>query len=149
MVGGPPEHPGIGNRQGTEQHAAERREGEHPRLAPDGDALFARLDGEGKIDSVAKWWDGEIAKLDLSYAGIVALANKAWESVGATDVFSPAKAWSEKIKPIFEPTVKRVWEFIKAVGAKILAVVKDLVLKSLADWAKRWAVGMSSSIWGR
>jgi hypothetical protein len=49
---------------------------------------------------------------------------------------SPVKAYNEKIKPIFEPTVRRVWEFIKAVGAKILAVVKDLVLDSIADWAK-------------
>ena len=106
------------------------------KLAPDGEALFARLDDEGKIESVAKWWDAEIAKLDLTYAGIVALATKAWDSVGAADLFSPAKAWNEKIKPIFEPTVKRVWEFIKAVGAKILAVVKDLVLNSIADWAK-------------
>jgi hypothetical protein len=106
------------------------------KLAPDGEALFARLDQEGKIDSVAKWWDAEIAKLDLSYAGIVALANKAWESVGASDIFSPAAAWNEKIKPIFMPTITRVWEFIKAVGAKILSVVKDLVLGSISAWAQ-------------
>jgi hypothetical protein len=106
------------------------------KLAPDGEALFARLDQEGKIDAVAKWWDAEIAKLDLSYASIVALANKAWESVGASDIFSPVAAWNEKIKPIFMPTITRVWEFIKAVGAKILAVVKDLVLGSLSAWAQ-------------
>lgn len=107
------------------------------KLALDGEALFARLDSEGKIESVAKWWDAELAKLDLSYAGIVALATKAWDSLGAADAFSPAKAWSEKIKPIFEPTVKRVWDFIKAVGSKILQVVKDLVLGSLAAWAQQ------------
>jgi hypothetical protein len=107
------------------------------KLAPDGEALFARLDQEGKIDSVAKWWDAEIAKLDLTYAGIVALANKAWDSVGASDILSPVAAWNEKIKPIFLPTIIRVWDFIKTVGAKILSVVKDLVLGSISAWAQQ------------
>jgi len=107
------------------------------KLAPDGEALFARLDQEGKIDAVAKWWDAEIAKLDLTYAGMVALANKAWDAVGASDIFSPVAAWNEKIKPIFMPTINRVWDFIKAVGAKILSVVKDLVLGSISAWAQQ------------
>ncbi len=107
------------------------------KLAPDGEALFARLDQEGKIELVAKWWDAEIAKLDLTYAGIVALANRAWDSVGASDILSPAAAWNEKIKPIFLPTINRVWDFIKAVGAKILSVVKDLVLGSISAWAQQ------------
>jgi hypothetical protein len=107
------------------------------KLAPDGEALFARLDQEGKIDSVAKWWDAEIAKLDLTYAGMVALANKAWDAVGASDIFSPAAAWNEKIKPILLPTINRVWDFIKAVGAKILSVVKDLILGSISAWAQQ------------
>lgn len=107
------------------------------KLAPDGEALFARLDQEGKIDSVAKWWDAEIAKLDVTYAGIVALATKAWDSVGATDILSPVAAWNEKIKPIFEPTVKRVWDFIKSVGSKIFQVVKDLVLGTISAWAQQ------------
>ena len=37
VVGGPPEHPGVGHRERPEQDAAERREGEDPRLPPDRD----------------------------------------------------------------------------------------------------------------
>jgi hypothetical protein len=107
------------------------------KLAPDGEALFAKLEGEGKIESVAKWWDTEIAKLNLTYASIVALAKMAWDAVSPTDVINPLKAFNEKIKPIFEPTVKRVWVFIKAVGEKILQVVKDLVLGRIAEWAQQ------------
>lgn len=106
------------------------------KVAPDGEALFARLDQEGKIDSMSKWWDGEIAKLDLTYANIVALANRAWEAASAGDILNPSKAWNEKFKPIFEPTIKRVWAFIKEVGSKVLAVIKDVVLGSLAAWAR-------------
>jgi Domain of unknown function (DUF4157) len=106
------------------------------KLAPDGEALFARLDQEGKIDAIAKWWDGEVAKLDLTYNSIVALANRAWEAASAGDVFNPSNAWNEKFKPIFEPTIKRVWAFIKEVGSKVLAVIKEVVLGSLAAWAR-------------
>lgn len=107
------------------------------KLAPDGEALFDRLDKEGKIDSVAKWWDLQVAKLDLSYASMVALVNKAWEAVGARDILDPSGAWDKKLKPLFVPVVNRVWDFIKEVGGKILAVVKDLVLNQLGEWAKK------------
>lgn len=106
------------------------------KLVPDGEALFARLDQEGKIDSISKWWDAEIAKLDLTYNGIVALVNRMWEAASAGDVFSPSDAWSKKFKPILEPTIKRVWAFIKEVGSKVFAVIKDVVLGSLAAWAR-------------
>jgi hypothetical protein len=107
------------------------------KLAPDGEALFDRLDKEGKIDSVAKWWDTRIAALDVTYASMVALVKQAWDLVGAGDVFDPVGAWNKKLKPLFEPVVKRVWDFIKDVGAKVLAVVKDLVLNQLGEWAKK------------
>lgn len=107
------------------------------KLAPDGEALFEKLDKDGKIDAVAKWWDAEVAKLDLSYAGIVALFAKAWDAVSVTDVFDPLDAWETKIKPIFVPVVQRVWSFIKAVAAKVLQVVRDLVVQKLGDWAKQ------------
>ncbi len=106
------------------------------KLAPDGPALFEKLDKEGKIDALAKWWDAEVAKLDLSMAKLVALVNQAWDAVGATDLLDPFGAWNKKIKPIFAPVVERVWNFIKAVGAKILQFVKDVVLKAIGDWAK-------------
>ena len=107
------------------------------KLAPDGASLFDKLDKEGKIDSVAKWWDTQVAKLDLSMTKIIALANQAWDAVGIADVTDPAAAWNKKIKPIFEPTVTRVWAFVKEVGGKILAVVKDLVLSQVGAWAQK------------
>lgn len=106
------------------------------KLVPDGLDLFNKLDREGKIDAVAKWWDAEVAKLDLTFDKIVALFNRAKDAVGLSDILSPFDAWTKKIKPIFQPTVDRVWNFIKAVGGKILQVVKDVVLKQIGDWAK-------------
>jgi hypothetical protein len=107
------------------------------KLAPDGEALFARLDQEGKIESVAKWWDARVAKLDLTYASIVALVKHAWDALDAADAFDPVGAWNKKLKPLFEPVVKRVWDFIHEVGGKILQVVKDFVLAQVGAWAKK------------
>ena len=106
------------------------------KLAPDGEALYAKLDGEGKVDAIAAWWDAEVAKLDLSYEKIVAIIKEGWERLSAGDIFDPAGAWTNKIKPLIAPVVQRVWDFIRAVGAKVFQVVKDLVLKAVGDWAK-------------
>jgi len=107
------------------------------KLAPDGEALFQRLDGEGKVDAIAGWWDTEVKKLDLTYDRLVALVDRALGLVEAGDVLDPAGAWNSKIKPLIAPVVNRVWDFIKAVGTKVYLVVRDLVLKSVGEWAQK------------
>jgi hypothetical protein len=107
------------------------------KLAPDGEALFGRLDGEGKIEAIAKWWDSEVAKLDLTLDKVKALLAQAWDAVSIGDVLSPRAAWNEKVKPILQPTITRVWDFIKAVGAKVYEIVKSIVLDSISAWAQQ------------
>ena len=106
------------------------------KLAPDGEALFQRLDTEGKVDAIAGWWDTEVKKLDLSYDRLVALVDRALGLVGAGDLLDPVGAWNSKIKPLLAPVVNRVWDFIKAVGSKVYEVVRDLVLKTVGKWAQ-------------
>ncbi|MGF6289679.1 eCIS core domain-containing protein [Paraburkholderia youngii] len=107
------------------------------KLAPDGEALFARLDGEGRIEAIAKWWDAEVSKLNLTFDGLVALLKQAWDAVSVTDLASPRAAWNQKVKPILQPTITRVWDFIKAVGSKVYEIVKSLVLDSISAWAQQ------------
>ncbi|MEX3636133.1 DUF4157 domain-containing protein [Paraburkholderia sp. BR14427] len=107
------------------------------KLAPDGEALFARLDGEGKIEAIAKWWDSEVSKLNLTFDGLVALLKQAWDAVSVTDLASPRAAWNQKVKPILQPTITRVWDFVKAVGSKVYEIVKSLVLDSISAWAQQ------------
>ncbi|MGR7026164.1 eCIS core domain-containing protein [Geodermatophilus sp. URMC 62] len=106
-------------------------------LVPDGPALFDKLDKEGQLDAVAKWWDLEVATLDLTHKGLTALVDRAWDAVGVSDVLDPLAAWNEKLKPIFAPVVARVWTFVGAVGVKVLHVLKDLVLREVGAWAKK------------
>ena len=106
------------------------------KLVPEGLALFEKLDKEGKVDAVAKWWDAEVAKLDLTLEKLLALVRRAWDALSLDDALDLVGAWNKKIKPIFVPVVDRVWNFIKAVGSKILSFVRDVVLKQIGDWAK-------------
>jgi hypothetical protein len=107
------------------------------KLAPDGEALYEKLDKEGQVDAIVGWWDAEVAKLDLTFAKIKALVDQGWERLSAGDAFDPLGAWEKKLKPLYAPVVARVWNFIKAVGARVLQVVRDLVMKPLAEWARQ------------
>ena len=107
------------------------------KLAPDGQAMFDRLDKEGEIHAIARWWDGEVAKLDLTLDGILALVRRAWDAVGIGDITDPVGAWNNKIKPIFAPAVQRVWTFIKNVATKVFQVMRDVVLRQVGAWAKQ------------
>ncbi len=106
------------------------------KLVPEGLALFERLDKEGKVDAIAKWWDAEIVKLDLTLDSLLALVRRGWDALSLDDALDVVGAWTRKIKPIFMPVVNRVWDFIKAVGTKVLTFIKDVVLKQIGDWAK-------------
>lgn len=106
------------------------------KLVPEGLALFERLDKEGKVDAIAKWWDAEIVKLDLTLDSLLALVGRAWDALSIDDALDVVGAWTRKIKPIFAPVVNRVWDFVKAVGTKVLTFIKDVVLKQIGDWAK-------------
>ncbi|MGZ4734605.1 MAG: eCIS core domain-containing protein [Acidimicrobiia bacterium] len=107
------------------------------KLVPDGEALFEKLDREGEVNALAKWWDTEVAKLDLSLAKILALVDRAANAVDASDVLDIEGAWNKKLKPIFKPTIDRVWSFVTAVGAKVLQAVKQSVLGAIGEWAKQ------------
>ncbi len=106
------------------------------KIVPNGEALFDKLDKEGKIEAVQKWWDAEIAKLDLTLATVTDLVKRGWDAVSGLDVLDPVKAWNDKIKPILAPTINRVINFVKAFGAKVFEVVKDIVLNEVGEWAK-------------
>jgi hypothetical protein len=106
------------------------------RLAPDGPAMFEKLHQEGKIDAIARWWDTEVAKVDLSLDGILALVRRAWDALDPSDALDPLAAWNSKIKPIFAPTMQRVWTFIQNVATKVFQVIRDVVLQRVGTWAK-------------
>jgi len=104
------------------------------KLVPDGMAIYADLEKNNTIDEVAKWFDAEVAKLNLTWDGVKALFVQVGSSLGLLDL-TPGGIW-EKVKAAFGPTLNRVWEFAKAVGEKILDFLKKAVLGKLGAWAK-------------
>ncbi|HEX5502602.1 MAG TPA: DUF4157 domain-containing protein, partial [Thermomicrobiales bacterium] len=107
------------------------------RLVPDGETIYADLEQNKTIEATAKWFDGELTRLDLSGEKIKALFTAAYdEAVSWANVLSPARAW-EKVKAVFVPPIQRVRAFALAVGARIFAVVKTAALDKIATWAAR------------
>jgi hypothetical protein len=105
------------------------------KLVPDGMVIFDDLEKNKTIEKTAAWFDAEVTKLNLTWEGVKALFQQAWDSIGITDFVSPSKAW-EKVKAIFAPTLKRIADFALAVGGKIVEFVKKVALDKLGAWAK-------------
>ena len=110
--------------------------GEFLGLIPGGSALFESLNKTGAIDSAVSWMRKEIAKLGLSWSAIKALFGAAVKALSAKDLLSPKKAWG-KIKKIFGPPLKRIKDFVLALGNKILSFVFDGALATVGAPVKK------------
>jgi hypothetical protein len=105
------------------------------KLHPNGMAIFDDLEKNKTIEKVSQWFDAEVTKLNLTWEGIKALFQQAWDSIGLSDVVDPGKAWA-KVKAIFAPPLQRLADFAANVAAKIIDSIKKAVLDKLSAWAK-------------
>lgn len=106
------------------------------KLHPDGVAIFEGLEKNKTIDDVSRWFEAEIAALDLTWEGIKALFSQAWDELGTFERLNPRRVW-EKIKAVFGPTVRRLARFAANVALKILELLKKIVLDKISAWARQ------------
>ena len=106
------------------------------KLVPDGMAIFEDLEKNKTIETVAKWFDAELAKLNITWDAIKTLFRQAWDALTLGDIAEPRAAWETKVKPVFAPTMARLLTFARNVFDKVLAFVKQAVLAKLGAWAK-------------
>ncbi len=109
-------------------------------LIPGGNAMFENLQKAGVIERAAKWFSTELKKLNLTWAGIKALFRQAWDSLSATDLLSPSKAFG-KIKRIFGPPLIRIKNFAVAAGKMVLQFIFEGAL-ALAGKAGKSVMGV-------
>lgn len=93
-------------------------------LVPGGNKLFENLKKSGALERAFTWLSAEFAKLNLTWASIKSLFAQAWE---AASIWSPVDSW-HRIKAVFTAPIKRLWNFAKAVGGKILEFIFEGVL---------------------
>lgn len=91
-------------------------------LIPGGRALYENLQRAGVVQRAFVWLSAEIGKLGISWAAIRDLLGQVRDSLGASDIVNPGRAW-EKLRAIFAPPLGRLRAFAGAVGEKILEFV--------------------------
>ena len=97
--------------------------------------MFDELEKSKSIERTAAWFEAELTKLDLTWENVKALFEQAWQAIDAVDLLSPSKAWS-KAKVVFEPTIRRLWDFATAVAARVFEWLKEIALEKVGAWAK-------------
>src|SRR5205085_2728854 len=76
-------------------------------LLPGGSLLFENLQRSGAIQRAFEWVNGEIARLDLSWATIGGLLRRFIDSLGWSDVLNPG-AVLDRAAAIFGPPLARI-----------------------------------------
>jgi hypothetical protein len=103
-------------------------------LAPGGAKLFANLNESGAIDKAFTWLSEQWARLGLTWEAIKGLFKRAWDSLGAGDIFNPSGAFA-KVKAIFLGPIKRIKSFVANIGQQIMQFIFEGVLEKLGGGA--------------
>jgi hypothetical protein len=88
-------------------------------LVPNGDNIFNNLQQSGALQKAFNWFNGEVAKLNLTGDAIKGLFSKALNSLGISDAVNPKGAF-EKVKNVFVEPIKRIKNFAVAAGTKVM-----------------------------
>lgn len=95
-------------------------------IVPGGTVLFDQLKESGALQDAFDWLASEVDKLNLSWGGIKALIDEAWDKVSITNSFSENL---QIIKDVFGPTVRRIIDFGKAILTKVAELIFKGALK--------------------
>jgi len=88
-------------------------------LVPNGDKIFNNLQQSGTLQKSFDWFNGEVAKLNLTSEAIKGLFGKALKSLGITDAINPMGAF-EKVKNVFVEPIGRIKNFAVSAGKKVM-----------------------------
>jgi len=88
-------------------------------LVPNGDKIFNNLQQSGSLQKAFGWFNGEVAKLNLTWNAIKGLFGKALSSLGIKDALNPMGAF-EKVKNVFVEPIGRIKNFAVSAGTKVM-----------------------------
>jgi len=88
-------------------------------LVPNGANIFNNLQQSGTLQKSFDWFNGEVAKLNLTGDAIKGLFGKALKSLGISDALNPMGAF-EKVKNVFVEPIGRIKNFAVSAGTKVM-----------------------------
>lgn len=96
-------------------------------LIPGGSEKFANLQRSGAIERALAWLNGQIARLNISWALIRQTFTQIWNSFSIRDLANPLGAFERVVNTVRAP-VGRIVNFAAAVGMKVLEFIFEGVL---------------------
>ncbi|HBF37744.1 MAG TPA: hypothetical protein DDW50_10520, partial [Firmicutes bacterium] len=91
-------------------------------IVPGGAALFTSLEEVKVIPKAAAWFQTEISKLNITFATVKGMFQRAWNALSPADLFNLNRA-VEKIKPVFLAPVDRIKNFVVKAGPKLMEFI--------------------------
>ncbi len=105
-------------------------------LVPGGGLIAQALERYGVLDRAGRWIEQQLAALGISGASIRAAIDRFLESLSWRDVFDPGGVW-DRARGIFADPIDRVLRLAGALGAELVRIVQEAILRPLADLASR------------
>jgi len=103
---------------------------------PGGGLIVQALDAYGVFDRAGRWIEQQLASLGISGASIRAAVDRFLDSLSWRDIFRLGSLW-DRARRIFTDPIQRIVAFVRSLGAEILRMVKDAILRPLASLASR------------
>jgi hypothetical protein len=103
---------------------------------PGGYLITQALDKYGVFEKAGAWIEQQLDSLGISGASIKASIDRFIDSLGISDLASPGDAW-ERGKAIIADPINRIITFLGSLASKIIDMVKDAVLRPIAQLASQ------------
>ncbi len=105
---------------------------------PGGNLITRALDAYGVFEKAGTWIEAQLASLGISGASIKAAIDRFIDSLSWTDIFDLSGVW-DRAKAILGDPVGRILTFVRNLFGAILDMIKDAVLRPLAQLASQTA----------
>jgi hypothetical protein len=103
---------------------------------PGGVLITQALDAYGIFDRVGGFIDQQLRSLGITGAAIRAAVTTFIDSLGISDIFSPGDVWNRAVA-IFSTPIRRIIDFVAALGGQVLDFIRDAILRPLANLASQ------------
>lgn len=103
---------------------------------PGGNAITRALDAYSVFEKAGAWVEGQLQSLGISGQSIKDALKRFLDSLSWTDIFDPGDVW-DRAKSILGDPVRRILTFVKSLFAKIFDMIREAVLKPLAELASQ------------
>ncbi|MFT5821029.1 MAG: outer membrane protein OmpA-like peptidoglycan-associated protein [Crocinitomix sp.] len=104
-------------------------------LQSDGQTQITKMEKNGALAEGALWIDDTLKALVGILGDLTAAFTTTWKEFKITDLLKPTETFT-KIYDRFSKPVLDIKNFIVRVGAKILQIVRDIVVNELLGWVK-------------